>query len=96
MRAADVVDSLPPPLRKHLDPSAPLPARMMAAKGMVPLPPREMVIVMSGLSLDDDENVASAARESLRAAAGKDPAAGLGRWASPDRAGHVGRGVGRT
>lgn len=58
-------ESLPDAQRKHLAADAPLPARMMAAKGLAPLAPREMVIVLCGLSLEDDEKVATAARESL-------------------------------
>ncbi len=58
-------ESLPDAQRKHLAADAPLPARMLAAKGLAPLAPREMVIVLCGLSLEDDEKVAAAARESL-------------------------------
>lgn len=57
--------ALPQMQRKHLAPDAPMPMRMMAAKGMAPLPPREMVIVLCGLSLDGDEKLANSARESL-------------------------------
>ena len=60
-----LLQSLPPAQRKHLDPAGPKPARMMAAKGLVPLPPREMVIVLSGLALDADEKLAQSALQSL-------------------------------
>jgi hypothetical protein len=38
---------------------------MMAAKGMVPLPPRDMVVVMCGLTLDGNAQLAEAARAGL-------------------------------
>lgn len=65
MNQSELVESLPAPLRKHLDSSAPLPARMMAAKGLVPLPPRDMVVVMCGFALDADEKIQQTARGSL-------------------------------
>ena len=34
---------LPPNMRKHVDPAAPAPLRMMAAKGLVPLSPSDML-----------------------------------------------------
>jgi hypothetical protein len=33
------LDALPKPLQKHADPQAPLPLRMMGAKGLVPTRP---------------------------------------------------------
>ena len=38
---------------------------MMAARGMAPLPPRELFIVLCGLSVDSNEGLASAAAASL-------------------------------
>jgi len=58
--------ALPEEQRKYLDPAAPAPARMMASKGMLPLRPREMVIVMAGLTLDADAALAEGARASLK------------------------------
>ena len=52
-------------LRKHLDPKAPVPLRLMAAKGMVPMGPKDMVTVLTSLSFDDDDKVESAAIDSL-------------------------------
>lgn len=57
--------SLPAAQQKHLDPAAPAPARMMAAKGLLPLAPREMVIVLCGLSLDGAPDIASSSSSSL-------------------------------
>ena len=39
---------------------------MMAAKGMAPLPPREMVITLCGLTYDAEERLNVAAGESLK------------------------------
>ncbi len=52
-------------LRKHLDPKAPAPLRMMAARSMVPMGPKDMVTVLCALSSDDDEKVQAAAKKSL-------------------------------
>jgi len=51
--------------RKHVDPKAPAPLRMMAARGMVPMGPRDMVTVLCSLSHDDDQKVAQSAAKSL-------------------------------
>lgn len=61
----DLLACLPPEQRKHLDPASPLPMRMMAAKGMAPLSPREMVVVLCGLSRDGDEKIALGATKTL-------------------------------
>jgi len=52
-------------LRKHVDPKAPVPLRIMASRGMVPMPPRDMVTVLTCLSFDDDEKVKAGAVKSL-------------------------------
>jgi hypothetical protein len=52
-------------LRKHVDPKAPPPLRMMAARGMVPMGPRDMVTVLSILVHDQDEKVRQSAEKSL-------------------------------
>ena len=38
---------LPPNMRKHVDPKAPVPLRMMAAKTLVPLSPSDMISALS-------------------------------------------------
>ncbi len=50
-------DFLPPNMRKHVDPSAPLPLRMMAARSLVPLSPSDMLSVLYMLTYDPDESV---------------------------------------
>lgn len=59
-------EALPEPMRKHLDPALPVPARIMAANGLLPLPPREMIIVVCGLALDPDERLRTAAQNTLK------------------------------
>lgn len=54
-------DFLPPNMRKHVDPRAPVPIRMMAAKGLVPLSPSDMVSVLFMLMYDGEGNVRDAA-----------------------------------
>jgi predicted RNA binding protein with dsRBD fold (UPF0201 family) len=52
-------------LRKHVDPNGPAPLRMMAARGLVPMPPRDTVTVLSILTHDEDEKVRLSAQKSL-------------------------------
>ncbi|MET0286982.1 MAG: hypothetical protein ABW352_21040 [Polyangiales bacterium] len=59
------IDQVPPSIRKFCDPSAPLPARMMAARGMVPVKGGEQVMLLLQLSADADENLAKSATEAL-------------------------------
>lgn len=62
-------DFLAPNMRKHVDPKAPVPLRMMAAKGLVPLSPSDMVSVLFMLMYDPEEKV----RETAGAEAQKLP-----------------------
>ncbi len=56
--ACPVTDEfLPANMRKHVDPKAPVPLRMMAAKGLVPLSPSDMLGALFMLMYDADENV---------------------------------------
>ncbi|AKF81418.1 hypothetical protein SAMN05443572_107205 [Myxococcus fulvus] len=48
---------LPPNLRKHVDPAAPVPLRMMAAKSLVPLSPSDMLGALYMLTYDPDAAV---------------------------------------
>ncbi|HET6981219.1 MAG TPA: hypothetical protein VFI53_03715 [Myxococcaceae bacterium] len=52
---------LSPNVRKHVDPSAPAPLRMMAAKALVPLPPPDMITALFLLTSDADETVRTTA-----------------------------------
>jgi hypothetical protein len=48
---------LPPNMRKHVDPAAPVPLRMMAAKSLVPLTPPDMLSALFMLTFDADASV---------------------------------------
>jgi hypothetical protein len=65
MSLAELLAALPEAHKKHLDPASPLPMRMMASKGLVPAPPRDLVVILCGLSFDTDEKLSTAAHESL-------------------------------
>jgi hypothetical protein len=59
------VDQLPQGIRRFCDPSAPQPARMMAARGMVPIRGNEQVMLLLQLSADPDEALSKSANEAL-------------------------------
>ncbi|MCA9609665.1 MAG: hypothetical protein KC619_28900 [Myxococcales bacterium] len=59
-------DELPEKIRRFGDPSAPTPARTMAAKGLVPVKGTDLVTLLVQLSADPDEGVRSAADGTLR------------------------------
>lgn len=48
---------LPPNMIKHVDPKAPVPLRMMAAKALVPLSPSDTLSVLFMLTYDPDQGV---------------------------------------
>ncbi len=50
-------DFLPDNMKKHVDPKAPVPLRMMAAKALVPLQPPDMLSVLFMLKYDAEPNV---------------------------------------
>jgi hypothetical protein len=53
--------------KKHTDPSQPPPARLMGAKAMVPMPPRDMVHVVYACMLDPEPKIAAIARKTFAA-----------------------------
>jgi hypothetical protein len=55
---------LPPNMRKHVDPAAPVPLRMMAAKTLVPLSPSDMLGALFMLTFDAEQNVRDTAAKS--------------------------------
>ena len=55
------------PARKFADPDAPVHARLMAAGGMLPLPPDQIVSVLFTLTLDSEAEVKDKALSSLEA-----------------------------
>lgn len=60
-------DIVPEKLAKFVDPASPIAMRTMAAKGLVPIPPKDLVFVQCVLAVSDDPKLAEAADKSLRA-----------------------------
>ena len=58
------LEVLPQAFRKHVDPAAPVPLRMMGAKGLVPMGPKEMTTALFMLAFDPDAAVRDAAIKS--------------------------------
>jgi hypothetical protein len=80
------IERLPPPARKALQPEAPAPLRMMAARGVIPgAKPADIVTVVALLTESGDAATADAARTTL----GKLPAPMLQGALSGDLAGSV-------
>jgi hypothetical protein len=59
-------DDIPERLRRFADPNGPAPARMMAARGMVPVKGGDLVTLLVHMTVDADPGVADAAAETLR------------------------------
>jgi hypothetical protein len=59
------LSEIDPKLHKHVDPSGPPPVRMMAARAMVPMGPRDMVFVVYQLQFDPDEKIGKMARTTM-------------------------------
>jgi hypothetical protein len=60
-------DFLPDNMKKHVDPKAPVPLRMMAAKALVPLPPADMLSALFMLAFDPDSGVRETAQKTAAA-----------------------------
>src|SRR3954447_18281092 len=58
------LDVLPGNFQKHVDPKAPVPLRMMGAKALVPMGPKDMATALFMLTFDDDANVRETAAKS--------------------------------
>lgn len=59
------VDQLPANIRRFCDPAAPQPARLMAARGMVPVRGADQLMLLLQLSADPDATLAQSAGEAL-------------------------------
>ena len=59
-------EQLPPKIRRFGDPKAPVPAKTMAAKGLVPVRGGDLVTLLVQLGADSEQSVSDAARKSLR------------------------------
>ncbi|HEX8953952.1 MAG TPA: hypothetical protein VF945_18975 [Polyangia bacterium] len=58
------LETLPPPVERAVGAKAPAPMKMMAARGMAPLPPADMATALYQLTFADDEALKSAAFKS--------------------------------
>jgi hypothetical protein len=56
--------ALPSNFQKHVDPKAPVPLRMMGAKALVPMGPKEMATALFMLTFDEDPAIREAAEKS--------------------------------
>lgn len=61
------LDALPAPIQRFCDPKGPAPARMMAAKGLVPVRGHDQITMLAQLSADEAAEVRDAAARSLKA-----------------------------
>jgi hypothetical protein len=59
------VDQLPASIRRFCDPAAPQPARLMAARGMVPVRGADQLMLLLQLSADPDATLAQSASDAL-------------------------------
>ena len=59
-------EDIPERLRRFADPNGPAPARMMAARGMVPVKGGDLVLLLVQLTSDGDQGVSDMAGETLR------------------------------
>lgn len=60
------IDTVPERLRNFVDPSAPTPARMMAARGMIPVRGGDLVLLLAQLTVDSDRAVSQTAGATLQ------------------------------
>jgi len=59
------IDAVPEPLRRFADPNGPAAARMMAARGMVPVKGGDLVLLLVQLTADADPGVSKSAGDTL-------------------------------
>ncbi|MFO0724927.1 MAG: hypothetical protein U1E65_14195 [Myxococcota bacterium] len=65
MSSPIALDTLPATLKKAVDVTTPAPARMMTARGLAPMPPKDMVTAQYILTFDPETKVAEAAKDAL-------------------------------
>ena len=58
-------DAVPENLKKFIDPSLDRDTRLMAARGLVPIPPEDMALVLFYLTSDDDQQIVKESEKSL-------------------------------
>lgn len=59
------LEEIPQALRRNVEAASPPPMRMMAARGLVPAPPNELVVLLYQLTFDAEAPIAKAARDTL-------------------------------
>src|SRR4051812_10017300 len=57
---------IPEQFAKSCDPTSPPPMRMMAARAMAPIPPKNLVPIIYQLMMDPDPKIAAAATKSFK------------------------------
>ena len=60
------LENIPESIKKFIDPSMPREMRLMAARGLIPVPPRDLTLVLYGLTLEEDKEVSEEAEKSLK------------------------------
>ena len=60
------IEQFAEPARKAVDAAAPLPLKMMAAKGILPVPPAQLILVWFQLSLGSDHNIVGTVTETVK------------------------------
>jgi len=64
-RLQQMMFTVPPALLKFVGPDLPKPMRLTAARGTIPLPPRDLVNALFYLARDSDEEISSTAKQTL-------------------------------
>jgi len=64
-RLAEFVFELPDQLKKYVAADVKRDAKLMAAQGMLPLPPGDLVLILFAITKEDDEELETAATQSL-------------------------------
>jgi hypothetical protein len=59
------LEKIPEYLRKFADPALPREMRLMAARGIIPIPPKDLAVVLYSFVLDQDEEIKKEAEASL-------------------------------
>ena len=64
-RLANMMFTVPPALVKFISPDLPKPLRMNAARGTLPIPPKDLMVAVFALARDADEEIKGAAVKTL-------------------------------
>jgi len=61
-----VTDSIPDNFRRFIDPSLDKDTRLMAARGLIPIPPQDLALVLFYLTQDEDPDIVKESEESIK------------------------------